>query len=113
MAGTADRTREVDMLAKAQTEDGAHVPTLLDTFTLRGPNGTHVVLVTDIVVCMSSMLYLNRNCGPFCNKNAAHGLTQALISELTCNQNCSRRCSVSSFYKGYCSPTFRSEHWKF
>ena len=63
--GTTDLTREVDMLAKAQTEDGAHAPTLLDTFTLRGPNGTHVVLVTDIVVSMSSMLSLNRKRGPF------------------------------------------------
>ena len=65
------------MLAKAQTEDGAHVPTLLDNFTLRGPNGTDVVLVTDIVVSMSSMLSLNRKRGPFWRKNAAHGLTQA------------------------------------
>lgn len=67
------------MLAKAQTEDGAHVLTLLDSFTLQGPNGTHFVLVT-IVVSMSSMLFRNCNPGSFWCRNAAYGLTQALAS---------------------------------
>ena len=95
-----DLTREAAMPPKAQTNDGAHVPTLVDSFTLQGPNGTHAVLVTDIVVSMSSMLDHDRNPRPFWRKNAAHGLTG--FSELTCNRNCSRRCTVSFFYKGYC-----------
>ena len=73
---SVDPTREAAMLAKAQTEDGAHVLTLLDSFTLRGPNGTHFVLVT-IVVSMSSMLFRNCNPGSFWCRNAAYGLTQA------------------------------------
>ena len=36
--------------------------------------------MTDIVVSMSSMLSLNRKRGPFWRKNAAHDLTQALVS---------------------------------
>ena len=75
------------------------------SFTLRGPNGTHVVLVTDIVVCVSSMLYLdNRNRGPFWNKNAAHGLTQALVSLHATGIVHGGALSLS-FCKGYRSPT--------
>ena len=94
-----------------QTEDGAHVPTLFDTLTLRGPNGTHVVLVTDIDVSMSSMLSLNRKRGPFWRKNAAHGLTQALVS-LHATGIVHGGALPLSFCKGYRSPIFRSEHWK-
>jgi len=77
-----DLTKEAAMLEKAQTKEGnpPHVLTLLDSFTLRGPNGAHFVLVTDIVVSMSSLLYRNRARGQFWHKNAARGLTQALAS---------------------------------
>ena len=75
-----DQTREAAMLAKAQTKDGAHILTLLDSFTLQGPNGTHAVLVTDIVVPMSLLLFHDRTPRPLWRKNAAHGLARALAS---------------------------------
>ena len=70
------------MLEKAQIKDGnpPHVLTLLDSFTLKGPNGTYSVLVTDIVISMSSLLSRNRARGQSWHKNAAHGLTQTLAS---------------------------------
>ena len=63
-----DPTREASTLTKAQTKDGAHVLTLLNSFTLQGPNGTHAVLVTDIVVSTSSALFCDRDHGPFWSK---------------------------------------------
>jgi len=81
MAGDdIDITREAAMLAKAQTNDGKppHVLTLLDHFTLRGPNGIHSVLVTDIVVPMFSLISRNRD--PLWGKTVIHGLTKALAS---------------------------------
>ena len=57
-----------------------------------------------IVVCMSSMPYLNRNHGPFWNKNAAHGLTQALVSLHATGIVHGGALSLS-FCKGYRSPT--------
>jgi len=66
--------------AKFQTNNGnsLHVPTLLDHFTLRGPNGTHYVLVTDIIVPLHSLRSYNRH--PLRCKTAARGLTQAVVS---------------------------------
>lgn len=76
-------TSELAMLqaaAKFQTNNGhsLHVPTLLDYFTLRGPNGTHSVLVTDIIVPLYSLRPYNRR--PLRCKTAARGLTQAVVS---------------------------------
>ena len=66
--------------AKSQTDNGhsLHVPTLLDHFTLRGPNGTHSALVTDIIVPLHSLRSYNRH--PLRCKTAARGLTQAVVS---------------------------------
>ncbi|KAF8956779.1 kinase-like protein [Flammula alnicola] len=74
-------TREAAMLeaaSKMQTNDSqpSHVLTLLDHFTLHGPNGTHSVLVTDVVAPTLSLL--SRKCLPLWRKAAAHGLTQAV-----------------------------------
>ena len=73
--------------------------TLLDSFTLRGPNGTHVVLVTDIVVCVSSMnlcyTLITTTVGRFGTKMPP----MAGFGELTCNRNCSRGCCLFLFVK--------------
>ena len=74
-------TREGAMLetaSKVQTngEKPPHVLTLLDHFTFHGPNGTHTVLVTDIVAPVLSLLSPKRP--PLWRKAIAHGLTQAL-----------------------------------
>jgi serine/threonine protein kinase len=76
-------TREVAMLeaaSKMQTNDKqpSHVLTLLDNFTLHGPNGTHSVLVTDIVVPILSLP--SRKSLPLWRKAAAHGLAQAVAN---------------------------------
>jgi len=40
----------LEAASKVQTDNAtSHVLTLLDHFTLHGPNGTHSVLVTDVV----------------------------------------------------------------
>ncbi|KAF8972588.1 kinase-like protein [Flammula alnicola] len=75
-------TREAAMLeaaSKMQTNDGQppHVATLLDHFTLHGPNGTHSVLVTDVVVPVLSLLSHSQSLPPW-RKAAAHGLAQAV-----------------------------------
>ena len=76
-----DLTREVAMLeaaSKFQTNDGrpSHFLNLLDHFILRGLNGTHFVLMTEIVVSISSLLSPKRP--PLWHKTAAHGLAQAV-----------------------------------
>jgi serine/threonine-protein kinase SRPK3 len=78
-----DLTREVAMLeaaSKFEFNDGqpSHFLNLLDHFTLRGPNGTHFVLVTEIVVSISSLLSPKRP--PLWHKTTAHGLAQAVAN---------------------------------
>ena len=72
--------RESAMLeaaSKDQTDDTTnHVLTLLDHFTLQGPNGTHSVLVTDVVVPILQLLTLKHT--PRWRKRMAHGLAQAV-----------------------------------
>ncbi|KAH7927484.1 kinase-like protein [Leucogyrophana mollusca] len=74
-------TREAAMLEAASempTDGGRplHVLTLLDHFAFHGPNGTHSVLVTDVVTPMLSLLSPKRP--PLWRKAAAHGLAQAV-----------------------------------
>ena len=78
-----DLTREVAMLkaaSKFQTNDGrpSHFLNILDYFTLHGPNGSHFVLVTEIVVSLSSLLSLK--CPQLWHKTVAHGLAQAVAN---------------------------------
>ena len=78
-----DLTQKVAMLeaaSKLQTSDGqtSHFLNMLDHFTLRGPNGTHFVLVTEIVVSISSLVSPKRP--PLWHKTAAHGLVQAVAN---------------------------------
>ncbi|KIM41261.1 hypothetical protein M413DRAFT_10909 [Hebeloma cylindrosporum] len=83
--GEEKPTKELAMLeaaVKFQTSDNGqslHVPTLLDHFTLRGPNGTHSVLVTDIIApFLSRLRSLYRD--PLWSKTAGHGITKAVVS---------------------------------
>ncbi|KAH7924444.1 kinase-like protein [Leucogyrophana mollusca] len=74
-------TREAAMLeaaSKTQTDGGKppHVITLLDHFTLQGPNGTHSVLVTDVVAPILSLLSPKRLL--LWRRAAAYGLAQAV-----------------------------------
>ena len=70
-------TKEAAMLVEASSRvQTTHLITLLDHFILHGPNGTHTVLVTDIVVPMRSLIRLQHR--PVWDKAAAHGLTQAV-----------------------------------
>lgn len=72
--------RENAMLEAAsmvQTDNAtSHVLTLLDHFILHGPNGTHSVLVTDVVVPILPLLFSKRT--PRWRKCIAHGLAQAV-----------------------------------
>ena len=56
--------------------EGSHILTLLDHFTLRGPNGIHYVLVMDVVVPLLSLLYNDST--PLWRKSVARDLTQAV-----------------------------------
>ena len=68
--------REATTLEAASKVQTTHLITLLDHFTLHGPNGTHTVLVMDIVVPMRSLIRTQRRL--VWDKAAAHGLTQAV-----------------------------------
>jgi serine/threonine-protein kinase SRPK3 len=76
-------TREAAMLEAASNikanrdgEQSSHALTLLDHFTLRGPNGTHSVMVTEVVAPILSLLSPKRL--PLWRKAAAHSLAQGL-----------------------------------
>ncbi len=72
--------RESAMLEAAsnvQTGDAkSHVLTLLDHFMLHGPNGTHSVLVTEVVVPILPLLFFQYT--PRWRKCIAHGLVQGV-----------------------------------
>ncbi|KIM44105.1 hypothetical protein M413DRAFT_25579 [Hebeloma cylindrosporum] len=77
-----DPLKEAAILAKAQTKDEAHVPTLLQSFALQGPNGTYGVLVTDIIIILSMVLMLWHKGKPgslWCT-NTAHAVALALAN---------------------------------
>jgi hypothetical protein len=63
---------------QANNGQSPHILTFFDHFTLHGPNGTHSVLVTEVVVPILPLL--SRKCPrpPLWFKVAAHGLTQAV-----------------------------------
>ncbi|KAF8902531.1 kinase-like domain-containing protein [Gymnopilus junonius] len=77
------QTKEIDMLRAAcgdtsETQSGSsHVVTLVDHFLLRGPNGTHPVLVTDVVTPLSSLRRRYVYDPPWL-KTAVHGLAQGV-----------------------------------
>ncbi|TFK69247.1 kinase-like protein [Pluteus cervinus] len=76
---TADdaSTNEAAMLKavlKVRTIGERHVPTLLDHFILRGPNGEHLVLVTDVVAPILEVPFS----GPLWRKTVALGLVKAV-----------------------------------
>jgi serine/threonine protein kinase len=56
--------------------EGSHILTLLDHFTLRGPNGIHYVLVMNVVVPLLSLLRFEFT--PLWRKSVARDLTQAV-----------------------------------
>lgn len=65
------------MLGIACSGDTAsHALTLLDHFTLHGPNGTHFVLVTEVVVPLLPTLRFKPT--PLWRKSVARNLAQAL-----------------------------------
>ncbi|KZT13125.1 kinase-like protein [Laetiporus sulphureus 93-53] len=73
--------REAQMLEAASTvmpngQPSPHIMTLLDHFTLRGPNGAHSVLVTDVVAPIVSFPSPGRS--PHWRKAFAYGLAQGL-----------------------------------
>ncbi|KAL1744933.1 kinase-like domain-containing protein [Schizophyllum fasciatum] len=72
---------EADLLEAANANErdssSSHVLALLDKFELPGPNGTHSVLVTDVIVPMLSLRNFHQS--PRWRKAAAHGLVQAML----------------------------------
>jgi len=68
--------RESAMLEAASKHAESHVLTLLDHFMLHGPNGTHFVLVTDVVVPILPLLSFRYT--PRWRKCIAHGLAQGV-----------------------------------
>ncbi|KAL1744934.1 kinase-like protein [Schizophyllum fasciatum] len=72
---------EADMLAFAsgthdKLSESSRILTLLDKFEHEGPNGTHLVLITDVVAPLLS-LHISRRL-PHWRKAAAYGLAQAV-----------------------------------
>ncbi|GJJ08832.1 hypothetical protein Clacol_003051 [Clathrus columnatus] len=78
-------SREVEMLQKAGRAHPDNIcsyfPTLLDHFKLHGPNGTHTVLVTEVVIPILSL----PEQPPAWRKAAAYGVAQAM-AQLHANQ---------------------------
>ncbi|KIJ22689.1 hypothetical protein M422DRAFT_276846 [Sphaerobolus stellatus SS14] len=70
----SDVVHEVSMLRAVSS---LHISTILDHFTLSGPNGTHSVLITDVVAPFLSVLSSTRFSR--WRKSAAYGLAQAVM----------------------------------
>ncbi|KDR69876.1 hypothetical protein GALMADRAFT_145255 [Galerina marginata CBS 339.88] len=72
---TTQEAAVLQVLSKAQTK-GAHVISILDQFILHGPNGSHLVVVTEVVVPMFSLRSGKRP--PAWRKAAAYGLAKGV-----------------------------------
>ena len=72
----AANSREDAAYAGHDDPQSSHVLRLHDRFEVSGPNGTHAVLVTDVVVPLLSLKYASLS--PRWRKVAAYGLVKAL-----------------------------------
>ncbi|TFK68438.1 kinase-like protein [Pluteus cervinus] len=66
----------LEAVSKVRTTEESHVLTLLDHFTIHGPNGKHLVLVTDVVAPILKVRFPKRD--PLWYKTAALGLVKGV-----------------------------------